>query len=135
MNKGLYDGLGRPIDGAMSDGQGDLRIAGYALEANSCILQLYHKGRVVFHGNSDPAATYTLPAENRVNFARFTAIMFINEGGGNNVTIAVEGSDILQLAGSGATGSRTLGGYGWATAIKIKTGPAAVWLISGTGIS
>jgi hypothetical protein len=46
-------------------------------------------------------------------------------------TIAITNDTLLQ-AGSGTTGSRTLGAHGMATLVKIT---ATSWIISGNGIS
>lgn len=133
MNEGIYDGLTRPSEGTISDEQGDLRLQAYNWQPNSYTLVLSDKGKIIFHANGDPAATYTIPAETAVNYPRFTPMVFMNEGGGGTVTISING-DTLQLAGPGTTGSRTLGPYGWATAIKIRSNPA-IWMISGTGLT
>jgi hypothetical protein len=49
----------------------------------------------------------------------------------NTVTIAIT-TDTMYLAGSGATGSRTLAAYGVATAVKVTS---TSWIISGSNLS
>lgn len=75
--------------------------------------------------------TYTIPANASVAYPVGTAITFVNQST-SNVTIAIT-SDTMYLAGTaGTTGSRTLGQYGVATALKVA---ATVWMISGTSLT
>lgn len=84
----------------------------------------------VFHPTGDNnARTFTIPANASVAFPVGTVISFVNMI--NTVTIAIT-TDTLILAGTGATGSRTLAANGMATAIKITS---TSWLISGTGLT
>ncbi len=122
MNNGLYDGITRPPS-----------VPEYNPQPNSYTTTLADMEKPIFHANGDPTATYTIASENAVNYPRFAELIFINEGGGGTVTISIN-SDTLQLAGPGTTGNRTLGAYGWAVAIKIRTNPA-IWMISGTGLT
>jgi hypothetical protein len=82
------------------------------------------------HIYSTATRTVTIPANASVAFPVGTAITFIAAAGAT-VTIAIT-TDTLLLAGSGATGSRTLAPFGMATAIKITS---TSWIISGNGIT
>ncbi len=75
--------------------------------------------------------TYTIPANSSVAYPTGTVITFMNNHASNTVTIAIT-SDTLTLASSGSTGSRTLGGHGVATAIKIAS---TAWFISGVALT
>lgn len=77
------------------------------------------------------AFTVTIPAFVSVPFPVGTVITFVNNAASGNLTIAIT-TDTLRLAGSATTGSRTLGAYGIATAVKVDT---AVWMISGAGLT
>lgn len=74
--------------------------------------------------------TLTIPSDSSVPFEIGTTFVVINNGN-FSTTIAID-TDTLRLAGSGTTGSRTLGNYGVATIVKIKD---AVWIVSGNGLS
>jgi hypothetical protein len=84
----------------------------------------------LYHPSTDNnPRTWTIPANASVAYPIGTAITFVNRI--NTITIAIT-SDTLILAGSGATGSRTLGANGMATAIKTGT---TEWMISGTNLT
>jgi len=59
-------------------------------------------------------------------------ITVTNMSAANNVTIPVSGAFQLYLAGTGSTGTRTLGPYGVATMRRQATGN---WLIAGTALT
>lgn len=82
------------------------------------------------HQRVDNAVTLTIPSNASVPFEIGTTFIIINNGN-FSTTVAID-SDTLRLAGSGTTGSRTLGNYGMATIVKIKD---EVWVISGNGLS
>jgi hypothetical protein len=89
-------------------------------------------GKHIFHPSADTTPrTFTIPANGTVPYAIGTTITFINQNGAGAVTIAIT-SDTMRLAGSGATGSRTLAANGIATCIKVTS---TEWLISGTGLT
>jgi hypothetical protein len=73
--------------------------------------------------------TITIPANGSVAFPIGTVITFVSAS--NSVSIAIT-TDTLILAGTGATGTRTLAANSIATALKITS---TSWIISGTGIS
>jgi len=84
----------------------------------------------ILHPTADNnARTFTIAANASVAYPIGTCITFVNQI--NTVTIAIN-SDTLTLAGSGATGSRTLAANGIATALKITS---TIWIISGTGLT
>jgi hypothetical protein len=89
-------------------------------------------GRTILHPAADTTArTFTIPANSSVPYPIGTAITFVNQNGAGVVTIAIT-TDTMRLAGSGATGNRTLAANGMATALKITS---TEWIINGTGIS
>lgn len=86
----------------------------------------------ILHPSADTTArTFTIPANASVAYPIGTALTFVNQASAGVLTIAIN-TDTMRLAGSGATGSRTLAANGIATALKIT---ATEWLISGTGLS
>jgi len=91
-------------------------------------LVLTDSGKHIY--NTTATQVYTIPANASVAFPVGTAITFVNAGSGTS-TIAIT-SDTMYLAGAGTTGTRTLGAYGVATALKITT---TSWIISGTSLT
>ena len=75
------------------------------------------------------ARTFTIDSNANVAYPVGTCLTFVNEI--NTVTIAIT-ADTMKLAGTGATGSRTLAANGIATALKTGT---TSWWISGAGLS
>jgi hypothetical protein len=95
-------------------------------------LVLSDSGKHIYHPSSDTTArTFTIPANSSVPFPIGTAIGFVNDTGAGVVTIAIT-SDTLVAAGTGLTGSRTLGVSSLATAIKITS---TKWIISGNSLT
>ncbi|KAF0115599.1 MAG: hypothetical protein FD149_1558 [Rhodospirillaceae bacterium] len=93
-------------------------------------LVLSDAGKHIFHPSSDSSArTFTIPSNASVAYPIGTTMTIVNRGG--TVTIAIS-SNTLVLAGTGATGSRTLAANGVATMLKIA---ATEWVVSGTGVS
>lgn len=82
------------------------------------------------HIYTTTSRTVTIPANSSVAFPIGTAIVFIS-GAEATTTIAIT-SDTLLLAGTGATGSRTLAAHGIATAVKVAS---TTWYISGNGLT
>ena len=80
--------------------------------------------------NTTATQVVTIPANASVAFPIGTAVTFVNQGSGTS-TIAIT-TDAMYLAGAGTTGTRTLGAYGVATALKIT---ATSWIISGTALT
>ena len=88
-------------------------------------------GKAIFHPSTDANnRTFTIAADASVPYAVGTIIAFVNMSA-NNLEIAIN-SDTLYLAGAGTTGTRTLGQYGMATALKLTS---TTWLISGTDLT
>lgn len=103
----------------------DSRSAAYSLV-------LSDSGKVIFHPASDANnRTFTIPSSTTVAFPLGTVLTFSNLATTNPVTIAII-TDTLYLAGTGSTGSRTLGAYGIAQCTKVALG---IWLLTGTGVS
>lgn len=89
-------------------------------------------GKHLLHPSADiTARTFTIPSNAAVPFAISSPITFVNQNGAGSLTIAID-TDTMRLAGTGATGSRTLAPNGIATAIKLT---ATEWLISGVGLT
>jgi hypothetical protein len=74
----------------------------------------------------DNPRTFTIPANGTLAFAVGSCLTFVNQI--NTLSIAIT-TDTLVWANDGSTGTRTITGYGMATAIKIAT---TTWLISGS---
>jgi hypothetical protein len=74
--------------------------------------------------------TFTIPANASVAFPVGTTISFVNLST-NSLGIAIT-TDTLNLAGSSSTGTRALGQFGIATALKVTT---TSWIISGPGLT
>lgn len=74
--------------------------------------------------------TITIPANSARAFQVGTTIVFIS-GPGATTTIQIT-TDTMYLAGTGSTGTRTLGPHGMATAVKVS---ATEWYISGNGLT
>jgi hypothetical protein len=72
----------------------------------------------------------TIPPNSSVPFPIGTTIDILSYGG-TTTTISAS-PDSIFAAGAGATGTRTLGGFGWATLIKVDT---TVWYIRGEGLT
>ena len=89
-------------------------------------------GKHIYHPTgSGTGHTYTIPANSSVAYPIGTAITFVNMDTAYTVAIAIT-TDTMYLSGSGTIGTRTLGTYGEATALKIGT---TSWLISGTDLT
>jgi len=72
----------------------------------------------------------TIPADAAVAFPLGTCVTFVNRNAAN-ISVAIN-SDIMYLAGTTTTGTRTLAANGMATAVKVA---ATIWIISGTGLT
>lgn len=92
---------------------------------------LTDSGKVISHPASDPnARTFTIPANSVTAFPIGTVLTFANMTS-QVVSIAIN-TDTMYLAGTGATGTRSLAQYGMASALKLT---ATTWLISGNGLT
>lgn len=101
-------------------------------QSASYTLVLSDAGKHILHPSADTTArTFTIPANSSVAFPVGTAVTFINQDSGGDITIAIT-TDTLRLAGDGSTGSRTLTANGIATAIKVTS---TEWIISGVNLA
>jgi hypothetical protein len=98
-----------------------------SVSANTAILAT-HAGKHIY--TTVTGLTHTIPANSNVAFEIGTTITFVNPAS-VSLSIAIT-TDTLLLAGSGTTGTRTLGAYGMATVIKITS---TSWMISGTNVT
>lgn len=128
--------LGTPASGTLSsctvDGTnsvGYLNIPQNA-QTGSYTLVLGDSGKHIYHAVGAGAATYTIPANGSVAYPIGTALTFVNLSS-TSISIAIT-TDTMYLSNAGTTGTRTLGQYGSATAIKVTS---TVWLISGSGLT
>lgn len=95
-------------------------------------LVLADAGKHLLHPSADTTArTFTIPANASVAFPVGSVVTFVNQDSAGALSIAIT-SDTMRLAGSGATGTRTLGANGVATALKLT---ATEWIISGVGLT
>ena len=82
------------------------------------------------HIYTTTSRTVTIPSNGATALPVGATIVFIS-GPGATTTIQIS-SDTMYLAGTGSTGTRTLGPHGMATAVKVS---ATEWYISGNGLS
>ena len=128
--------LGTPSSGTLSsctvDGTDDVGFRNIPQNAQtgSYTMVLADSGKHIFHAVGAGAATYTIPANGSVAYPIGTALTFVNLSS-TSISIAIT-TDTMYLSNAGTTGTRTLGQYGSATAIKVTS---TVWLISGSGLT
>jgi hypothetical protein len=129
--------LGTPLNGVLSgctiDGTDSVGFRNLPINAQSGAygLILSDSGKAILHPSTDPnARTYTIPANSSVAYPLGTVLTFINMTS-QVVSIAIT-TDTMFLAGTGATGTRSLAQYGMASALKLT---ATTWLISGNGLT
>lgn len=96
-------------------------------QATNYTLVLADSGKQIYMAAAQAATTYTIPANSSVPFPVGTSVTFVNSST-NSMTISIT-TDTLTLSPAGTTGSRTLGRYGIATAVKVTS---TLWYISGT---
>jgi hypothetical protein len=102
-----------------------------SISSNETLI-LTDANRTVLHPSADTTArTFTIPNNASTPYSIGTALTFVNQHGAGILTISIS-TDSMYLAGTGATGSRTLSTNGIATAYKISP---TEWLISGNGLS
>jgi len=97
---------------------------------SSYTLVLADAGKSQVAYGSTASQTWTIPSNASVEYPVGTILTFLNMRS-VACSIAIT-ADILYLAGTGATGTRTLASYGEATAIKTNSDN---WLIRGTGLT
>lgn len=100
-------------------------------QAGNYTLTMADNGRHIYHASGDGAGdTYTIDSNANLALPVGFTVTFVNMAS-DTVSIAIT-TDTMYLAGTGATGTRTLAQYGVATAIKLTS---TTWIISGTGLS
>ena len=99
-------------------------------QTGSYTLVIGDRGKHLYHALGDGAATYTIPANSSVAFPVGTSITFTNLSA-TTISIAIT-TDTMRLAGAGTTGTRSLGQYGVATAIKLTS---TIWIINGSALT
>jgi len=86
-----------------------------------------HNGKAI--GKDDTTAyTYSIPDGLDIG----TIITVFNNAASGNITVAMTGSEVMRLAGTTSTGSRTVGPYGEGTFHKVS---ATTWLSAGPAVS
>ncbi len=130
-----------PIDTEKAKfGAGELRaikqfIGGIPIlaKAGNIVLALTDIGFGCLKDGAEVAGTtWTIPDNATVAFPVKTMISGVIEPGAGAVTLVISGTDTLYLAGTGATGARTLSAGATFTLWKFKT---TKWIVSGTGVS
>lgn len=92
---------------------------------------LSDRGKHWYHSDGN-AYTWTIDSNANVPYPIGTEITFVsNATAGVNITLAIT-ADTLVFISAGTTGSRTLGRYARATALKVA---ATIWVIDGVGIT
>lgn len=117
-------------DGTSASGAGyrgipqNSKSAAYTIAASDCGKEIYHPA-----GDAN-ARTFTI--DSNANLALPIGFVFtIYNDSANAVTLAII-TDTLVLAGTGATGSRTIAQYGLVTVRKVTT---TRWSVSGVGVT
>jgi hypothetical protein len=97
---------------------------------SSYTLVLADAGKSIVGYGSTASQTWTIPANGSVAYPIGTSVTFINM---RSVACSIAcTTDTMYLAGTGATGTRTLASYGWCTAVKTDT---TNWIVGGTGLT
>lgn len=89
-------------------------------------LSIDYDGECVYKNNTT-AYTFSIPD----GLPDGTVFSFANCGSAGNITIAMSGSEVLRLAGTTTTGSRTIAPYGDAVVRRV----GGMWLCSGAGVT
>lgn len=90
-------------------------------------------GKHIHHPTTDASTrVWTIPDNGSVAFRIGTTLTFTNDTGAGSIFIEIGSPDVMTLAGTGSTGTRTLAADGVATALKVS---ATRWMISGTNIT
>jgi hypothetical protein len=124
------------FDGVVSTDHSSSDEIGYAgipqnLQTGNYTCVLTDANKMIAHmSGAGSGDTYTIPANSSVAFPIGTFITFVNNDS-SNLSIAIT-SDIMYLAGTTTTGTRTLGQNGVATALKIAS---TTWIIQGSALS
>lgn len=125
----LYDGTQFQL---VTSGALPRRYIGLPINSQSAAYTtvLADQGKAILHPVADNnARTFTINSNANVPYPVGTVLTFINQV--NTVTISIT-ADTLVLSGGTSTGSRTLGAYGNAAAVKLST---TLWLITGVNLT
>ena len=114
------------IDGTNSAGY--LNIPQNAQTGNYTTV-LADAGKHIYHAVGAGAATYTIPANGSVAYPIGTVIAFVNL---SSTAISIANSDTMYWGYFGTAGTRTLGQYGVANALKVTS---TTWIITGTALT
>jgi hypothetical protein len=129
------------LDAATNNFTGDLQVGGVSVGTKSiaqnsqtgnytCVLT--DSGKHIYHPAASGAGhTFTIPDNGSVAYPIGTTLTFVNMDASNTLAIAIT-TDTMYLSASGTTGTRTLGTYGQATALKLTS---TTWLISGSDLA
>jgi len=127
--------LGTPSSGTLSNCTIDgTNSAGYLnipqnAQTGSYTTVLSDAGKHIYHAAGAGAATYTIPANGSVAYPIGTVIAFVNL---SSTAISIANSDTMYWGYFGTTGTRTLGQYGVANAMKVAS---TTWVITGTALT
>lgn len=80
-----------------------------------------------YYKDNTTAYTYTIPD----GLANGTIFSLANMGSAGNITVSMSGSEVLRLAGTTTTGSRTIAPYSEGTFHRV----GGVWLAAGQGVT
>ena len=123
-----------PTQGTTTSGASGLGYMGMPQNVNpgSVSIQATDAGKHLYYTTT--GQTLTIPAATALALPIGFTFTVINAAA-VRTTIAIT-TDTMYLAGTGATGSRTLVPYGMATAVKVSgVSSAGVWMISGSGLT
>ena len=102
------------------------------VQSSSYTLVSTDAGKHILHPTADTTArTFTIPSNAAVPFPIGTTITVINQYNAGLLTISIN-SDVMRIADSGLTGSRTLSANGICNIIKVTN---TEWFINGVGLS
>ena len=127
--------LGTPSSGTLSNCTIDgTNSAGYLnipqnAQTGSYTTVLSDAGKHIYHAVGAGSATYTIPANGSVAYPIGTVIAFVNL---SSTAISIANSDTMYWGYFGTTGTRTLGQYGVANAMKVAS---TTWIITGTALT
>jgi hypothetical protein len=128
-NPGQGEGLYERNNGAW--GRVGTGVAVQSLSAAHTFTRANANGLFLHPSADTTARTWTIPANASVAYPVGTYLSMVNQNSAGVITIAIT-TDTMRLAVSGATGSRTLGANGVATAVKITS---TEWFIDGSNLT
>lgn len=128
--------LGTPSSGTLTNCTADgTNSVGYLnipqnAQTGSYTTVLSDGGKHIYHASGAGAATYTIAANASVPYPIGTVISFVNLSS-TSIGIAIN-SDTMYWGYFGTSGTRTLGQYGVANALKVTS---TTWIITGTALT